>query len=95
MKNIALLGSGFIAGVHMEGWKRIPGANVVAFFEVVPEKVRSFQEKYTIPHFSSFPLFPHLDRQPLDSLLLFAQYSPRHGIPTQQHLPSLKSDIPL
>jgi UDP-N-acetylglucosamine 3-dehydrogenase len=55
MKNIALLGSGFIAGVHMEGWKRIPGANVVAFFEVVPEKVRSFQEKYTIPHFSSFP----------------------------------------
>jgi len=55
MKNIALLGSGFIAGVHMEGWKRIPGANVVAFYELVSEKARLFREKYPFPHYSSFP----------------------------------------
>ncbi|MEI6156928.1 MAG: Gfo/Idh/MocA family oxidoreductase [Atribacterota bacterium] len=55
MKKIALLGSGFIAGVHMEGWKRIPGAEVVAFYEVVPEKARVFQEKYSLPYYSSLP----------------------------------------
>jgi len=66
MKNVALLGSGFIAGVHMEGWKRIPGANVVAFYEVVPEKAKLFQEKYSIPHYSSFP---HLLQEQLIDLV--------------------------
>ncbi len=53
MKNVALLGTGFIAGVHMEGWKRISGAKVVAFFEVVSEKAQDFKGKYSIPHYSS------------------------------------------
>ena len=52
MKNVALLGTGFIAGVHMEGWKRISGAKVVAFFEVVSEKAQDFKGKYSIPHYS-------------------------------------------
>ncbi len=35
MKKIALLGAGFIAGVHMEGWKRVEGAEVCAFLRQI------------------------------------------------------------
>ena len=54
MKKIALLGAGFIAGVHMEGWKRVEGAEVCAFFETNLEKASAFQDKYQIPHYNSF-----------------------------------------
>lgn len=54
MKRVALLGAGFIASVHMEAWKKVEGAVVSSFFETNPEKARSFQEKYGIPHYDSF-----------------------------------------
>ena len=54
MKKIALLGAGFIAGVHMEGWKRVEGAKVCAFFETNPEKASAFHHTYQIPHYDSF-----------------------------------------
>lgn len=54
MKRIAILGAGFIAGVHLEAWKRIEGAQVVAFFETQPERAQDFQEKQGIPHYDSF-----------------------------------------
>ncbi len=70
MKNVALLGTGFIAGVHMEGWKRISGAKVVAFFEVVSEKAQDFKGKYSIPHYSSLPrLFEEQDVDIVDICL--------------------------
>lgn len=62
MKRVALLGSGFIAGVHMEGWKRIPGVEVVAFYE--PEPSPEFEQKYGKPRFSSFERL--LEEQPVD-----------------------------
>ncbi|WP_369017950.1 Gfo/Idh/MocA family oxidoreductase [Thermatribacter velox] len=53
MKKIALLGAGFIASVHMEAWKNIEGAKVVAFFEVNNVKASEFQKKYSLPHYNS------------------------------------------
>lgn len=54
MQRVALLGSGFIASVHMEAWKKIDGAEVCAFFEVHPDKALDFQKKYGLPHYDSF-----------------------------------------
>lgn len=54
MKRVAILGSGFIASVHMEAWKKIEGAEVCAFFEVHPDRASDFQKKYGLPHYDSF-----------------------------------------
>ncbi|MBC7217411.1 MAG: Gfo/Idh/MocA family oxidoreductase [Candidatus Caldatribacterium sp.] len=64
MKRVALLGSGFIASVHMEAWRRIDGAEVCAFFEVHPDRARDFREKYGIPHYDSFRTL--LERESVD-----------------------------
>ena len=66
MKKIALLGSGFIASVHMEAWKSIEGAEVVAFFEVNPAKASEFQKKYSLPHYGS--LRELFDNQEVDAV---------------------------
>ncbi len=64
MKKIAILGSGFIASVHMEAWRNIEGAEVRAFFEVHPGKAQEFQKKYGLPHYDSFRTL--LERENID-----------------------------
>ena len=47
---IALLGSGFIADIHIESYQRfIPEAEVVAVWSRSPEKAASFAKRHHIP----------------------------------------------
>ncbi|MCS7241514.1 Gfo/Idh/MocA family protein [Candidatus Caldatribacterium sp.] len=64
MKKVAILGSGFIASIHMEAWKTIEGAEVCAFFEVHPDRASDFQKKYNLPHYDSFRTL--LERENVD-----------------------------
>lgn len=64
MKRVALLGSGFIASVHMEAWKKMDNVQVCAFFEVNPDKASEFQKKYGLPHYDSFRTL--LEREEVD-----------------------------
>ncbi len=55
MKNVALLGSGFIASIHMEGWKQLSNTEVVAVFEPDDNAAQAFREKYpAITRYDSF-----------------------------------------
>ena len=57
MKNVALLGTGFIASVHLEGWKRLSNAEVVAVYEPDDKAAAAFHRKYpAIPRYKSFSL---------------------------------------
>lgn len=70
MKRVALLGSGFIASIHMEAWRNIEKAEVSAFFEVHPERAKAFREKYPLPHYDSFrALLDHEDIDIIDICL--------------------------
>ena len=47
---VALLGSGFIADIHMESYHRfVPDAEVVAVYARNQEKAKAFAEKHNIP----------------------------------------------
>ena len=54
---IAILGSGFIADIHLESYHRfVPEAEVTAVWSRHPEKTAAFAQKHHIPQ-----TFPNLD----------------------------------
>ena len=46
---IGIVGAKFAGGFHMDVWKTIPGAEVVAIADLVEEARKDFQKKYGIP----------------------------------------------
>jgi len=48
---VALIGAGFIAGVHAPSWKRVRGAELVAVADIVEEKARELAGKHGIPRY--------------------------------------------
>jgi predicted dehydrogenase len=44
-----LIGAGYFAQFQAEGWKRIPGAQLVAVADSVPGKARAFADQFGIP----------------------------------------------
>ena len=47
---VALLGSGFIADIHIESYQRfVPEAEVVAVWSRSPERAAAFAKKHHIP----------------------------------------------
>src|SRR4051812_10399007 len=51
---IALLGSGFIADIHLESYQRfVPDAEVVAVYTRNPQRAEAFAKKHQIAHWFS------------------------------------------
>ena len=54
MNRLLLLGTGGIAGTHVEEFAAVPGCAIVACVDVVPGKARAFAARHAIPrHFES------------------------------------------
>lgn len=47
---IAIIGCGWIAQCHIDSYKRMPDAEVVAFADIVPGKAKAFAERYGYPN---------------------------------------------
>lgn len=67
--NIGILGSGFIAGVHVSSLKQIPGINLVAVADTNANQAAEFASKQGIPtSYGSFAAM--LDAEKLDAVYL-------------------------
>jgi predicted dehydrogenase len=47
---VGLVGVGNISGAHLEAFKDVPGWDVVAVCDIIPERARAAAERYGIPH---------------------------------------------
>ena len=45
----ALIGAGFFAGFQAEAWRRVPGVEIIALAEPLPERAREFAARWGIP----------------------------------------------
>lgn len=48
--NVAVIGSGFMGGAHVDGLRRIPGVNVVAIASIDLPRAKELAAAYGIPH---------------------------------------------
>ena len=46
MKRIGLIGPGAIAQAHLDGWTRMPGVQVVGYYDVIPEVAQRGADKW-------------------------------------------------
>jgi D-apiose dehydrogenase len=45
----AILGAGYFAGFHADGWARVPGVEIAAVADPVPGRAREFAQRWGIP----------------------------------------------
>ena len=46
MLRIGVLGTGAIAAVHLDGWRQMPGVELVGYFDILPEAAQRAAQKY-------------------------------------------------
>ncbi len=54
MKNVALVGCGFMGRMHANVYAQLPNAKLVGVFDKDPERARKFAEEFGIPSFDTF-----------------------------------------
>jgi len=53
MKRIGVVGPGAIASVHLDGWTRMPGVEVVGYYDIVPAAAQRAVDRYGGKAFAS------------------------------------------
>ena len=48
---VAVVGCGFISGVHLSGWRRIRGVELVAVADLIEGRAKYAAERYRVPHY--------------------------------------------
>ncbi|RLE87165.1 MAG: gfo/Idh/MocA family oxidoreductase [Thermoprotei archaeon] len=48
---VALIGCGFIGGVHLGSWKRVKGAKLVAVVDIIEGRAKRAAEEYGVPNY--------------------------------------------
>jgi predicted dehydrogenase len=46
MQKIGVIGTGSIADVHLEGWRRMPGVEIVGYYDLLPEAAARAAQRY-------------------------------------------------
>ena len=46
MQRIGVIGTGSIAAVHLDGWRRMPGIELVGYYDIVPEAADRAAQRY-------------------------------------------------
>uniref|UniRef100_UPI004049142B Gfo/Idh/MocA family oxidoreductase n=1 Tax=Candidatus Roseilinea sp. TaxID=2838777 RepID=UPI004049142B len=53
MRKVGIIGTGSIADVHLDSWRRMPGGEIVGYYDLLPEAAARAAQRYGGRSFAS------------------------------------------
>lgn len=82
---IGIIGTGGIAGSHIDQYKKIPGVRIVGGADIIPGKAEAFFQRWGVPDAKAFEDYRELLQEDIDAVSI-CTYNVAHYQPTMDSL---------